>query len=141
MPVKCNVTNSIILYTYKFSMINVGLFTIILLIKITHLQNISFQILRQSFVRSLGSYAYLPNKNSHAGKQFLQFRKYRCHIVQARSYIPHSTIILRQYFENIPLKSCNIAGIFIKLSERFLKYCRNLAMSVQNIINGMLLQY
>ena len=38
MPVKCNVTNGIILYTsYKFSLINVGLFTINLLMKITHL--------------------------------------------------------------------------------------------------------
>ena len=86
MPVKCNVTNTIILHTsYKFSMKNVGPFTINLLIKITYLKNISFQILRQSFVGSLP--AYLPNKNSHAGKQFLQFRKYRCHIVQTRSII------------------------------------------------------
>ena len=54
---------------------------------------------------------------------------------------PHSTVILRKYFENIPLKSCNIARIFIKLLERFLKYFKNLAKSVQNIINGMLLQY
>ena len=54
---------------------------------------------------------------------------------------PHSTVILKEYFENVPLKSCNIAKIFIKLLERFLKYCRNLAMSVQNIINGILLQY
>ena len=54
---------------------------------------------------------------------------------------PHSTVILKEYFENIPLKSCNIAEGFIKLLERFLKYCRNLAMSVQNIINGILLQY
>ena len=54
---------------------------------------------------------------------------------------PHSTVILKEYFENIPLKSCNIAKIFIKLLERFLKYYRNLAMSVQNIINGKLLQY
>ena len=44
--------------------------------------------------------------------------------------IPHSTVILKEYFENIPLKSCNIAKIFIKLLERLLKYCRNLAMSV-----------
>ena len=58
-----------------------------------------------------------------------------------RFHHPHSTIILREYFENILLKSCNIARIFIKLLERFLKYCRNLAMSVQNIINEMLLQY
>ena len=28
---------------------------------------------------------------------------------------PHSTVILREYFKNIPLKSCNIARIFIKL--------------------------
>ena len=54
---------------------------------------------------------------------------------------PHSTVILREYFKNIPLKSCNIARIFIKLLERFPKYCRNLAMSVQNIINVILLQY
>ena len=54
-------------------------------------------------------------------------------------YNPHSTVILKEYFENIPLKSCNIAKIFVKLLERFLKYCRNLAMSVQNIINGILL--
>ena len=54
---------------------------------------------------------------------------------------PHSTVILKEYFENVPLKFCNIAKIFIKLLERFLKYCRNLAMSVQTIINGILLQY
>ena len=53
----------------------------------------------------------------------------------------HSTVILREYFKNIPLKSCNIARIFIKLLERFLKCCRNLAMSAQNIINVMVLQY
>ena len=57
------------------------------------------------------------------------------------SNIPRSTVILREFFKNIPLKSCNIARIFIKLLERFLKYCRNLAMSAQNIINVMLLQY
>ena len=57
------------------------------------------------------------------------------------TYCPHSTLILKEYFENILLKSCNIAKIFIKLLERFLKYCRNLAMFVQNIINGILLQY
>ena len=34
---------------------------------------------------------------------------------------PHSTVIFKEYFENIPLKSCNIAKIFIKLLERFLK--------------------
>ena len=42
---------------------------------------------------------------------------------------PHSIVTLREYFKNIPLKSCNIARIFIKFIERFLKYCRNLAMS------------
>ena len=52
---------------------------------------------------------------------------------------PHSIVILKEYFENIPLKSYNIAKIFIKLLEQFLKYCRNLAMFVQNIINGILL--
>ena len=56
-------------------------------------------------------------------------------------YIPHSTVTLWKYFKNIPFKSCNIATIFIKLLERFLKYCRNLAMSVQNNINEMVLQY
>ena len=56
-----------------------------------------------------------------------------------KSRNPHSTAILKEYFKNIPLKSCNIAKILIKLLERFLKYCRNLAMSVQNIINGILL--
>ena len=40
--------------------------------------------------------------------------------------LPHSTVILKEYVENIALKSCNIAKIFIKLLERFLKYCRNL---------------
>ena len=73
MPVKYNVTNSIIHYTsYKFSMINFGLLTINLLIKITQLKNVSFQILMQRFVESLGSYAYLPNKNSHASTQKIQ---------------------------------------------------------------------
>ena len=56
-------------------------------------------------------------------------------------YYPHSTVILKEYFENITLKSCNIAKIFIKLLERFLKDGRNLAMSVPNIINRILLQY
>ena len=54
---------------------------------------------------------------------------------------PHSTVILKQYLEDIPLKSCNIAKILIKLLETFLKYCRNIAMSIQNIINRILLQY
>ena len=54
---------------------------------------------------------------------------------------PHSTVILREHFENISLKSCNVARIFIKLLGMFLKYCRNLATSVQNVINEMLLQY
>ena len=53
--------------------------------------------------------------------------------------IPHSTVILREYFKSIPLNPCNIARIFIKLLERFLKYCRNLAMSAQNIINTLLI--
>ena len=54
---------------------------------------------------------------------------------------PHSTVILRKYFNNISLKSCNTARIFMKLLERFLKYCKNLAMSVQNFVNEMFLQY
>ena len=58
-----------------------------------------------------------------------------------KGHLPHSTVVLKEHFENIPLKSCNIAKIFIKLLERFLKYCRNLAISVQNIMNGILLQY
>ena len=45
--------------------------------------------------------------------------------------IPHSTVILKEYFENIPLKSCNIAKIFIKLLEMVLKYCRNLMNVVE----------
>ena len=56
-------------------------------------------------------------------------------------HYPHSTVILKEYSENIPLKSCNIAKIFIKLLERFLKYSRSFEMSVENIINGKLLQY
>ena len=56
-------------------------------------------------------------------------------------YYPYSTVIMREHLKNIPLKSCNIARIFIKLLERFLKYCRNLAMFAQNSINVMLLQY
>ena len=66
-----------------------------------------------------------------------QARYYRR--VATTLHTPHSTVILKEYFENIPLKSCNIAKIFIKLLETFVKYCRNLAMSVQNIINGILL--
>ena len=62
-------------------------------------------------------------------------------LIIPKEKFPHSTVILEEYFENISLKSCNIVKIFIKLFERFLKYCRNLAMSVQNIINGKLLQY
>ena len=63
------------------------------------------------------------------------------HALGNLAQFPHSTVILKEYFENITLKSCNIAKIFIKLLERFLKYCRHLAMYVQNIINGILLQY
>ena len=64
------------------------------------------------------------------------------HLSNCNSYsFSHSTVILKEYFENIPLKACNIAKIYIKLLERFLKYCTNLAMSVQNIINGILLPY
>ena len=51
--------------------------------------------------------------------------------------VSHNPVILRKYFENIPLKSRNIARIFMKLLERIQKYCRNLAMFVQNIINRM----
>ena len=54
---------------------------------------------------------------------------------------PHHIVILREFFENIPLKYCNITRIFMKLLERFLKNCRKFAMFGQNIINGMLLQY
>ena len=65
-----------------------------------------------------------------------------CNLVCYRSwYYLYSTVILKEYFENIPLKSCNIAKMFIKLLERFLEYWRNLAISIQNIINGILLQY
>ena len=32
---------------------------------------------------------------------------------------PHSTVILKEYLENIPLKSCNIAKIFIKLINTY----------------------
>ena len=46
------------------------------------------------------------------------------------SLYAHSTVILKEYLENIPLKACNIEKISIKLLERFLKYCRKLAMSV-----------
>ena len=60
-------------------------------------------------------------------KHFNNFAIYRT------EYHPHSTVILKEYFENITLKSCNIAKIFIKLLERFLEYCRNLAMSVQDV--------
>ena len=69
----------------------------------------------------------------------LQKLEFNIVIVSEIVYCPHSTVILKEYLENIPLKSCNIAKIFIKLLERFLKYCRNLAMSDQNIINGILL--
>ena len=49
---------------------------------------------------------------------------------QPLNYNPHSTVIFRKYFKNISLKSYNIARIFIMLLERFLKYYKNLAMSV-----------
>ena len=45
----------------------------------------------------------------------------------------HSTVILREYFQNITSKFCNIARIFLKVLEKFLKYC--------NIMNKMLLRY
>ena len=70
----------------------------------------------------------------------LRLTKHNNTVKDTDSY-PHSTVILREYLSNIPLKSCNISRTFIKLIERFLKYCRNLAMSVENIINVMLLQY
>ena len=53
-------------------------------------------------------------------------------LILQRLYL-HSTVILREYFKNIPLKSCNIARIFIKLLERFLKYCRNLACPLKTL--------
>ena len=55
---------------------------------------------------------------------------------------PHSIVILREYFKNIPLESCNIARIIIKLLERFLKYRKvpDLAMYARNIINITLLK-
>ena len=34
---------------------------------------------------------------------------------------PHSTVIVKEYFENIPLKSCNIAKIIIKLLSKILQ--------------------
>ena len=43
---------------------------------------------------------------------------------------PHSTVIFREYFLNIPLKYCNIARILIKRLEKFMKYRWNLVMSV-----------
>ena len=73
-------------------------------------------------------------------KKILVLQRSRLFFYKRKGPFPHSTVILKEYFENIPLKSCNFAKIFIKLLERFLKYCRNLAMSVQNIINGILLQ-
>ena len=42
--------------------------------------------------------------------------------------------------KNIP-QEFHIFVIFIKLLESFLKYCGNLAMSAQNIINVILLKY
>ena len=85
-------------------------------------------------------------------KHGTNFNKIRCIVCYKKKKIakkswfssrldPHSTVILSEYFQNIPLKSCNIARIFVELLERFLKYCTNLAMSAQNIINVMLLQY
>ena len=68
------------------------------------------------------------------GKNILEKKMFRNKNIDNENF-PHRTVILNGYFENIPLKSCNIAKIFIKLLERFLKYCRNLPMSIQNIIN------
>ena len=79
-------------------------------------------------------------KPSGMRPQYWIFNCWAYFCIQIRNN-PQSTVILREYFENIPLKSCNIARIFIKLLERFLKYHRNLEMSVQNVINGIVLQY
>ena len=47
---------------------------------------------------------------------------------------PHSTLILKENFENIPLKSCNTAKIFIKLLEKLLKYCKGYLFGVVKIL-------
>ena len=72
---------------------------------------------------------------------YMEARVYLSTISWSSTKYPPITVISREYFENILLKFCNIARIFIKLLERFLKYCKNLATSVQNIINEILLQY
>ena len=79
-----------------------------------------------------------PNPQNIEAVRSFQFQKRKRILKNA---CPHSTVILRKYFKNIPLTCSNIARIFIRLLERFLKYCRNLATSVQNIINAILLQY
>ena len=80
-----------------------------------------------------------------SGRKSRKIKKNRKDQDSEKNYLfishPHSTVMLREYFKNILLKSWNIARIFIKLLERFLKYCRNLAMSAQKIINVMLLTY
>ena len=96
----------------------------------------------------LGIYCTIDNKSSDSllTRLFAATNNKTNHLNQSDRMecninFPHSTVIFKEYFETIPLKFCNIAKIFIKLLERFIKSCRNLAMSVQNIIIGILLRY
>ena len=93
--------------------------------------------------RVVGLYRSITSQNfTHISRCLtLTPRSFRGPIFRGPFFRPNSTVILRKYFKNIPLKSRNIVRIFIKLLERFLKYCRNLSMSAQNIINVMLLKY
>ena len=52
-----------------------------------------------------------------------------------------STEIFRKCCKNIPLKYYKIAKIFRNLSLIFLKYCNNLAMSVQNMTYALFSKY
>ena len=58
---------------------------------------------------------------------------------EMKTRIPIQHRNIERIFRICYIEIMHIAKIFIKLLERFLKYCRNLAMSVQNIINGILL--
>ena len=62
-------------------------------------------------------------------------------IAAVLALIPHSTEIFRQYCKNIPRKYCKIAKIFRNLSLILSKYCKNLAMSAQNMTYAIFAKY
>ena len=53
----------------------------------------------------------------------------------------HSTVIFREDFKNIPLKSCNIARIFIKLLEILQEPCNFRSKNYKWNVDAILIFY